>query len=480
MLVRDDYNTWSRAVLKGFARCGAVFALILTLIAPALWNGYPLIFFDSEDFVDMSFTFKLLPWRTMPYALLLSVGRPFGTLFAVIVVQAGLSAWVIHELVASFLPNRRTLTILLFAALLGPLTSLPWVTSQLLADALTGLPALGIAVLAFGEDLPRWRRIALIPPIAIAISAHMSHVAVAAGMLLGLGLMHAMAWRWPAWPRPALGLSVLTVTLGIAIVPAVHRWATGEAAFYRARRILQLGAFVQNGIAKRYLDAVCPEGAALKLCRYRSELPTSSDAFLWWAGSPFEVIGGWENSAPEAERVVVGAIRRFPGLVLQESLRATVAQLKMINLGDGLEPKITPDAGGEFYDTANSRYPQEFADYLDARQQRGTGIDFRAMNAVQVPVAVAAQIALLVLLAVAWQRRDRRAAGLALIVGLALLGNAAVCGAASSPHDRYQNRIVWIAPAACLLIGFRLSFKKRHEHARCEVWRSGVGGWSRG
>src|SRR6266511_1091536 len=97
MLVRDDYNTWSRAVLKGFARCGAVFALILTLIAPALWNGYPLIFFYIEDFVDMSFTFKLLPWRTMPYALQLSVGRPFGTLFAVIVVQAGLSAWVIHE-----------------------------------------------------------------------------------------------------------------------------------------------------------------------------------------------------------------------------------------------------------------------------------------------------------------------------------------------------------------------------------------------
>ena len=294
-------------------------------------------------------------------------------------------------------------------------------------------------------------------PVAIAISAHMSHVAVAAGMLLGLGLIYAIGWRWPAWPRPALGLTGLTVALGTAIVPAVHWWATGEAAFYRAGRILQLGVFVQNGAAKRYLDAVCPEGVALKLCRYRSELPASSDEFLWWAGSPFEDIGGWENSAPEAERIVVGAIGMFPGLLLQESLRATVAQLRMINLGDGLEPKITPDAGGEFYDTARSRYPQEFADYLSARQQQGAGIAFGAMNALQVPVAVASQFALLVLLAVAWHRRDQSAAGLALVVGLALLGNAAVCGTASTPHDRYQNRIVWIAPAVSLLLAFRLS-----------------------
>ena len=39
---------------------------------------------------------------------------------------------------------------------------------------------------------------------------------------------------------------------------------------------------------------------------------------------------------------------------------------------------------------------------------------------------------------------------------LALLGNAFICGALSSPHDRYQSRLIWAAVfAAMLLVGRR-------------------------
>jgi len=46
--------------------------------------------------------------------------------------------------------------------------------------------------------------------------------------------------------------------------------------------------------------------------------------------------------------------------------------------------------------------------------------------------------------------RHRQAVFLGFIF-LGLLGNAAVCGALSNPHDRYQSRIVWIAPFALAL-----------------------------
>ena len=35
---------------------------------------------------------------------------------------------------------------------------------------------------------------------------------------------------------------------------------------------------------------------------------------------------------------------------------------------------------------------------------------------------------------------------------IALLANAAICGALSNPHDRYQSRIVWLAVFAILII----------------------------
>ena len=40
---------------------------------------------------------------------------------------------------------------------------------------------------------------------------------------------------------------------------------------------------------------------------------------------------------------------------------------------------------------------------------------------------------------------------LAATVALALLGNAAICGIISGPHDRYGSRLVWIAVCTVLI-----------------------------
>jgi hypothetical protein len=37
-------------------------------------------------------------------------------------------------------------------------------------------------------------------------------------------------------------------------------------------------------------------------------------------------------------------------------------------------------------------------------------------------------------------------------MALAILANAAVCGALSNPHDRYGARMVWLATLVVLLI----------------------------
>jgi hypothetical protein len=54
-------------------------------------------------------------------------------------------------------------------------------------------------------------------------------------------------------------------------------------------------------------------------------------------------------------------------------------------------------------------------------------------------------------------RRDRRIASLAAFLFFALVVNAIICGALSNPHDRYQSRLVWLAPlvVAIAAIGWR-------------------------
>ncbi len=434
---------------KGWRVLG-VFAVAFMLLAPAYWNGYPLVYFDSEDYVEISFTWQPIIYRIMTYGAFVGIAKPFGTLWVVVWAQALMMAWMLHEAVWSWIARWRPQVFLGLGIALSLLTGLPWVTSQVMADMFAGLAVLGIAILAFGSAIPLWRRMVLVPMVALAIGVHMSHVAVALGLALVLTALWLGARLSLRMPRPRLGMPLLAVALGTASVPGVHYLATGRAFFSESGQVLQLALFVQDGLAKKYLDEVCPQGAPLKMCEHKEELPYTADEFLW-GDSPFDDMGGWKAMHDEAGVIVKGAIAMFPLDVAEAMVGNTLTQLNLIAAGEDLVPMTW-----HFVRTQLKHYPDDFRAFRFARQQRREGISFDAINKLQVPVAQAAEIAMLGLLVVAWRRRDRISGGLLIIVLLALLGNAFVCGALSNPHDRYQNRLVWLALMSAIICAVRL------------------------
>ena len=87
-----------------------------------------------------------------------------------------------------------------------------------------------------------------------------------------------------------------------------------------------------------------------------------------------------------------------------------------------------------------------------AHQQRGD-LDFTAINHLHVPVAWGSMLLLLGVIALAARRRQYAGIGdLAAVVALAIVANAAVCGALSNPNDRYGARMVWLATLVVLLV----------------------------
>lgn len=424
---------------------GAVLAASLALAGVALWNGYPLVYYDSEDYVRMSFTFDLVIFRTLPYALFMTVARPFATLWAVVGLQALIAAWMLRETVAVFAERRQRTLLVVLAAGLALLSGLAWNTGQIMADAFTGLTVLGAAVLAFGDArLSRVRRGVLIGLTALSIVVHLSHVALSAGLLLVLiGMWGAARW-WPV-PRPRLAAPAAAIVLGILGLPLVHGIAIGQPVLSVGGQVLQLALFSQDGTAKLYLDKHCPEGAKLKLCPYKDRLPVTTEDFLWGKTDfPFWTdLGGWAGMRDEAAIVVSGTIREFPGAVLKASLINIGKQWRLLNTGEGLDPKVAEGRPGEFIDTLKLFYPGDYPAFKAARQQQPPGFDFAAVNAVHGPVAHGAILLTLAVLVWAWKRQPALA-GLGVLVLLALLGNAIICGAGSNPHDRYQNRVAWL------------------------------------
>jgi len=247
-----------------------------------------------------------------------------------------------------------------------------------------------------------------------------------------------------------MALTATAIVAGILLVPVTHYFTMGRFVFSESGQVLQLALFIQNGIAKKYLDEVCPTGVELQMCDHKDELPRTADEFLW-GDSPFDEMGGWSAMHDEAGTIVTGAITHFPLEVLGAATDNFVEQLNSIESGEDLVPMTW-----HFVKTMLRRYPDEFKAFRFARQQRQPPLDFELLNEVQIPINQAAELVTLVLLVVAWRRRDRTTTGLAILVIAAILGNAFVCGALSNPHDRYQNRVVWLALFTAVVGAVRL------------------------
>ncbi len=77
------------------ARWGLVSVLcVAALCAPALWNGFPLLQYDTGGYLVRWYEGYLVPSRAVLYGLFLNAGQ-WWNFWPVVVVQAALTTWVV-------------------------------------------------------------------------------------------------------------------------------------------------------------------------------------------------------------------------------------------------------------------------------------------------------------------------------------------------------------------------------------------------
>jgi hypothetical protein len=418
----------------------ALAAMLLALMAPALWNGFPLIFSDTGGYLARPFEHTLSIGRSAFYGAFLAAGLPFD-FWPNVAIQAALCVWLIMlTLRVSGLGHRPLLTLAVVAGL-AVLSSLPWFASQLMPDILLPLAVLGLAVLAFhGDALRRGERAGLAILVAAAIASHMAMLALALLLLLAFALWRLFAPRI-AWPRPALPYPAASVAGGIALALVSNLAITGELAFTPGGETFLFGRLIQDGIVGRYLAEHCPD-ASPRLCPYRNELSPVADDWSWSNDSPLFKLGGWRAFAGEERRIILATVGLYPGAHLRSAIAATFDQLRTTRTIIATSPFDNEDA----IRTIAKLAPKSVPAFLAARQQRRT-LDLEWINIIHVPVLVLSAAGL-VIVAGLWflRKRQRDTAALALTVLLALVFNAAICGIFSNASDRYQARLIWLAP----------------------------------
>jgi hypothetical protein len=126
------------------------------LLAPAIWNGFPLLQYDTGGYLARWYEGYLVPSRPGAYGLMLaaSVSLYF---WPVLLVQVALTVWVLALLLRCLGFVAQPLTLLATVSLLSVATSLPWLTAILLTDIFAGLSVLALFLVVFcGNNLGRW------------------------------------------------------------------------------------------------------------------------------------------------------------------------------------------------------------------------------------------------------------------------------------------------------------------------------------
>jgi hypothetical protein len=416
--------------------------MFLMLMAPAIWNGFPIIFPDTGGYLDRPILGTLGMGRSAFYGLFLYLGVP-SAFWLNVIIQSAMMVWLIALALRTHGLGNRPWLVVGIVTLLTLTTSLPWFTAQLMPDVLFAAAALALHLLVFREvALKSWERRALAMVIAIAIASHMAAAAMCVGIILGLAVLTRI--RRSGLPNARLTFAAWAVAAGIALCPVSNYAITGNFALTPGGSSFLFGRLVENGIVIRYLNDKCPD-PALQLCNFTANFPTDADGWLWDGNSPFRKINDFAGSAEE-KAITLETLKLYPFMHLAAAFRETLAQL--VSFATEVSSANTEPTVAMFKEHVPALFPQ----FMEARQQ-AQRFDVAPLNAVHVPVATLAMACLG--MALLCRRRlglPPELTGMAATVLLALAANAAICGVFSHAVDRYQSRLVWLAVLAAAMI----------------------------
>jgi len=450
-----------------FGRCVSVLLGALFLAWPALYNRFPLLYPDSMTYLDDGrlVARALFLNRFSDYygvrSLIYSLGiLPFHwniTVWPVVALQCLLVAWVVWLVVRSISPRRTAVHYLILMALLSLLTGLSWYADFIMPDVLGPVLYLCIYLLVFA-DLSRGERLTLYLIAWWAVTAHATHLLLAAGLCLLLALFVACDRKSRSLRWPGLGQTAAILTAAVLAQLALNGYLDGKPSLNGKRPPPYLTArIIADGPGRLYLESHCatPEWA---LCGHLRELSSDQDEFLWGPDGIYENATEAEKDRIQSEEMpfVRATLHSYPRAQFARSLSNFREQLQAFGVyGFDSSPWLLAE-----FDTV---LPQARARYLGSLQARDR-LPLELFSTLQFWTVLASLAGVALLMPRLWRRRTERLAGLTLVVFSIVVANAALTGILSVVDDRYGCRVIWMIP---LLAGlFIMDWRERRHSSR--------------
>lgn len=450
-------------------------AMAILFLLPALVNGFPLVFSDTDEYVYSAAHVSIPGDRPVYYSIFTNLLDLRLSPWPSIVIQALLTSWIICRFASTFFGIASASKWLLLGFILTLCSSLPWFVGEIMPDIFTAIMIMALALLCLVADtLPRSLAITLVILIGVSVGFHQANLVVALWLLPALGLCTMFGLRWSRSLRYGLLASAIGLTLGAAALLTQnlfhHRFAlsSGGSVFLMAR-------LLEDGTALNYLEntcpqrrfAVCPPLDKLRSKRATIMLSTAPEAtfhdyFLW--DGPLNKLGGFQGEEKEANAIIAGTLSTYP----LKQLRATVYNgwRQMIQFRTGAELDPYPETWFVSRAIRDVFGPTVYDRYRKSLQISGDLV--HQINWIRHIHSVVIVISFLIIISwfiIGGSRKQPRAFFTCIFVMDLLVGNAFTLGGLSGPFDRYQARVIWLVPllASCLVLSSRAQNQARNH-----------------
>ncbi len=423
---------------------GLVPLTALLLLAPALFNGFPLVYADTGTYLSSGFHPGVPADRPIGYGLFCRICSANGaSLWGVVAAQALIAALVlVHAWQVA--AGRRWGLFLVTMTVLSATTGLGWYTGRLLPDAFTAPAIVSTALLVLAPLRLPWRIIHAMV-VSLACSTHFSHLLIIpATAFLSLAIQRALLRERAS---PAGTMTVLaSLALAVGFLLAGNRIAGHGWVLSRGTPLVLLGRTVDAGAMPGALQRHCPTHH-WSLCE--GPAPRDSRELLWGTDSPVTRAGGWDAFLPEAKAMtaVLMADAEVRGALWRTAWRDAARQLAHSGLDELPEPWYRKPVSPPHLAIAQ-HLPHELPRYLSARQHGAGTLDLTALDVVHRAVITASLLLIFLLMVRTGSPRVR----IVLLVALfAVAFAAACCAAISLPDQRFMTRVSGLLPFALAL-----------------------------
>lgn len=205
-----------------------------------------------------------------------------------------------------------------------------------------------------------------------------------------------------------------------------------------------MGAMVEHGIVKSYLDEFC-NSKPYKLCNYKDSLPDRAYQFIWDENSPFYKIGGWKGTQNEFNEIIYGTLTKpdYIWMHMRESFKATAQQLTLFGIGDGT---WSYPEGTVLYERVSKYFSHDLTAYTQSKQNQSRLEFIMLLNDLYTLTIVLSLLYIMFVLVKVVRSLDKHILMMASSIFIGIILNAWDCGTFANAIDRLGCKMIWLIP----------------------------------